>query len=132
MQKKRAHKVRIYLTKKWNRIISAIMLSFVLVLNLIAFIGCAGGDVLDTPLFHERPPAYKIIIESPPTRIVYVGSIDHESKAFVNECLVQMRKVPYRNYRFNDSLTVNSNVDFESDESTSRTHTYNRNVKVKR
>ena len=108
------------------------VLTFIGSAQVIGFAACANKNVIDTPMFHERPPAYKIIIESPPSRIVYVGSVNHESKAFVKECLIQMQKIPYRNYKFNSEFTVNSNIDIEADESTSRSHTYNRNVKVKR
>jgi hypothetical protein len=132
---RRAHKVRAYLTKKWNRIVSAIMLSFVLVLNFVAFtfIGCGEKNhVIDSPIYHRRPAMKQIIIEKPPARVVYTGVVTDQSSKFVNECLVEMTKIPYRNYRFNTNFYFELKTSSGSEELLEHDASFSSSRKVKR
>ncbi len=76
-------------------------------LALILLTGC---NTIDSIVFDSHEPVKKIVIESPPQRIIYYGSYDEGSQEFAVKCLRQMQKTEYRNYKFNETTTVNSNI----------------------
>ena len=70
------------------------------------FSGCS----IDSPLIDAHPSIKKILIESPPQRIVYYGDVDKAGEKFALRCIKQMQKKPYKNYKFNETTTLSSNV----------------------
>ena len=73
-------------------------------LPILFLTGCA--SVIDTPIYDARPATKQILIESPPSRVVYVGEITDKGRAFTKECLAQMSKKKYHNYKFNTATKL--------------------------
>ena len=70
------------------------------------FTGCS----VNTPLFDSRPAISKVVVEYPPQRIVYYGNINKDSQDFAIKCLKQMQCRKFRDYKFNETTTLNSNI----------------------
>jgi len=75
---------------------------------LILLQGCS----LESPLFQARPAVKSIIIEKPPTRVIYSGAVTQEGQTFAIKCLKEMRSTNYRDYKFNSDTNIN--VKFET------------------
>ena len=95
------------MTMKHKRYLYTVVLSFIVILNTIVFIGCSEKSVIDSPIYHSRLPINQIIIERPPTRIVYAGTVTKDGRDFTNECLDRLDKTKYHNYKFNKSFSSN-------------------------
>jgi len=84
--------------------------------TVVLLSGCANNYVVDTPVFDKRPQAGKIMLEYPPTRLIYYGSITPESKNFVIDCMTEMHKNTKNdkhNYVFNKSFKTVHSVDMK-------------------
>ena len=132
MHKRKRYKVCHWLTAKWNKIISSVMLAFIFTLNTLAMLGCSSKHVIDSPIFHKRPPYQQIIIERPPARIVYTGVVTSEAANFTTDCLKEMSKHPFRSYHFNERFISEVSIRSCSDERLNHNASFNSSIKVKR
>jgi hypothetical protein len=82
------------------------------ILFMVLLNGCT--NTVDTPVFDSHQPVKKIVIECPPQRIVYFGSVTKEGESFAKNCLREMHKKKYHNYKFNETTTLNSNIQVNS------------------
>jgi len=80
---------------------------------LILLQGCS----IESPLFQAHPSIKSIVIERPPTRVIYNGAVTQEGHDFTIKCLKEMRNTSYKNYKFNSDTNIN--VNFETAESSS-------------
>ncbi len=115
------------MSKRTTRIGSEVILSLVLVLQFVALTGCA-DKVIHSPFYSQRDPVYQIVIEKPPMRISYTGRITENSRLFTHECIADMSKVPYKNYKFNDHYSVNTWLEGDRKEALQSSHTNSMSV----
>ena len=73
---------------------------------------------MSVPFGIFRPSIHQVMIERPPTRIIYTGKMDAEGEHFVRGCLADMRKVRYRACKFNPNTSLDIGVDTTRDERT--------------
>jgi hypothetical protein len=94
-----------------------LMLFFVVLLQigsaaLLVFTmqGCAGKQeptIIDSVLYDQRPAIKMIIVEKPPARVTYVGSITGDSINMTDMILKHVDKYKYHNYKFNPVYRFN-------------------------
>jgi hypothetical protein len=95
----------------WMEIFTVVLIVLWVVLWLLFMAllsGCANS--IDTPIYDSHPPVKKIVIEYPPQRIVYFGAVTKEGEQFAKNCLREMQKRKFHDYKFNETTTLNSNV----------------------
>ncbi len=118
------------MTKTYKRYTSMVMLIFVSIFYAIGFTACA-DKVIHSPFYSQRDPVYQIVIEKPPMRMSYTGMITEDSMAFTHECIADMSKVPYENYKFNDHYSVDTWLKGGRIEALQSSHTNSTSVKRK-
>jgi len=62
-------------------------------------VGCS----VQSPLIQIRPSISQLLVERPPSRIIYTGKM---SEAFVIHCLQQMQDDEFEIYDFNENTTL--------------------------
>ena len=86
----------------------------------VIFTGCS-ERVINTPLGGSRPPSHQILIEQPPTRVVYVGAVTPAGQKLVQGCLADFKEIPYKNYKFNTVTVLNTDQEATKEERTHHT-----------
>jgi hypothetical protein len=83
------------------------VLSFVVLTNVGALflVRCAKDKVIDTPLYDSRPSIDGMLIEYPPSRVLYHGKMTKANEEFIIRCLTEMHRQPYHNYEFNENVS---------------------------
>jgi hypothetical protein len=96
------------------------MVSSVLVVSMmLALNGCA----VQSLLIDTEPERAGFVITKPPVQISYRGDVTPEAQEFALRVLESVKKVPYRNYRFNENVNVRLNsIDAKTDKADINLH----------
>ena len=74
-------------------------------------------------------PTYKpkawVSVEKPPMRVIYMDFEKDITPAMVHQLTYQVSQVPYRNYKFNDTASINVGFDATANSSHSDSTTIN-------
>ena len=70
---------------------------------------CTGGCATQSPLFSTRANKASVIVEKPPLRVILSGEYSAIDADSVIRVLKELRYHKYHNYRFTDSISIDSN-----------------------
>jgi len=95
------------MTKTIREILNLSVFTLVVLSISLPFIfqGCA----TQSPLFSSRNDKASLIIEKPPTRIIISGEYKDIDVNEIIRIMKELRKQPFHRYRFEDSISIDSN-----------------------
>jgi hypothetical protein len=84
----------------------------ILTLNVgvVLVTGCSKDMVVDSLLYDSRPSIDGMMIEYPPSRIIYHGKMTEKNERFIIRCLRQMHTQSYKNYTFKDNISLTGGI----------------------
>ena len=112
--------IRLLLKPKKAITVSVLLFTIIADIFIVFLMLGLQGCSTSSPLFSSRNDRASIVIEKPPTRIILSGEYNEVDVDNVIKVMEELRKHPYHNYHFNDTININS----EQVSTTTESHSY--------